>query len=165
MGENMYLLSKLIETYLWAGANFNKRINALYLAGWIENMIDAGYECQAMRNFQDYFDVTQARSCFEKIADESGLLKKFGAAEINEEFLFKISLYEYRNGYYGSACEFLYYKKHVADKLLFPYTINSSACDEYYTNDMHGAELENFAENFLLNYGIFYEPDSAENLI
>ena len=92
------------------------------------------------------------------------MLKKFGAAEINEEFLFKISLYEYRNGYYDSACEFLYYKKHVADKLLFPYTINSSTCDEYYTNDMRGAELENFAENFLLNYGIFYELDSAKNL-
>lgn len=154
----MYLLSKLIEAYLWSEAHFNKRINAVYLANWIEDMMNSGYQCQAMCDFQNNFDVAQTRTSFEQIINELDLLKKYSVAEINEEFLFKISIYEYQNGYYDSACDFLYYKKHVADKLLFPYTLNYSPyTDEYYTNNMRGVELENFVQNFLTDNGIVYD--------
>lgn len=147
----MYLLSNLIEVYLWSNEHFNKRINALYLLNWITEVSESGYKCQSMNTFQNDFDVSQAKCSFERIINELGLLEKYNVAEIDEEFLYKISLYEYQNGYYDSACDFLYYKKHVADKLLFPYTLDySPRTGEYYTTDMKGIELENYVLDFLM---------------
>ncbi len=151
----MYLLSKLIEEYLWSNEHFNKQKNALYLLNWIRDVWESGCQCQAMNSFQNDFDVSQAKCSFEHIINELGLLEKYNVAEIDEEFLFKISLYEYQNGYYDSACDFLYYKKQVADKLRFPYTLNYSVKnDEYYTTDMKGIELERFAQKFLIENSI-----------
>ena len=149
-------LSNLIETYLWSNDNFNKRRNALYLLDWISDMLDEGLQCQAMYDFHNNFDVAQASCSFERIITELDLLKKFGVAEINEDFLFAISLYEYHNGYYDSACEFLYYKKYIVDKLSFPYTLDySDVSDKYYAENMKGIELEEFSRAFLEENNIF----------
>ena len=148
----MYLLSTLVEEYIYSKEKFNTRKNALYLLNWIEEMIDLDHQCEAMDNFQTDFDIVGTRYSFEHIINELGLLQKYGVSEIDEDFLFKISLYEYQNGYFDSACEFIYYKRRIADKLLFPYKIYySEKSDEYYTNNMRGVELENFVKKFLKN--------------
>ena len=158
----MYLLSNLIETYLWSDEHFNRRITALYLLNWITEVSESGYRCKSMNTFQNDFDVSQAKSTFESIINESGLLEKHNVTEINDEFLFKISLYEYQHGYYDSACDFLYFKKHVADKLHFPYTLDySSRTDEYYTADMKGTELENYVFDFLKDNDIVQNQTST----
>ena len=149
-------LSNLIETYLWSNDNFNKRRNALYLHEWISDMVEEVLQSQGMYDFLNNFDVAQASCSFERIITELDLLKKFGVAEINEDFLFAISLYEYHNGYYDSACEFLYYKKYIVDKLNFPYTLDySDVSDKYYAENMKGIELEEFSRAFLEENNIF----------
>lgn len=148
----MYLLSRLTEEYLCSAENFNKRRNALYLSGWIDDLTESGFQCQSMQDFRNNFDVMQASITFESIINQLDLLKKYGESEINEDFLFKIMIDEYRNGCYDSACDFLYYKKYAADRLNFPFTVQYNG--SYRIGNMSEAESEKTASDFLAANGI-----------
>lgn len=154
----MYMLSYLIEEYLWSEKNFNKRRIILYLEGWTKEMINAGRLPQSIYDFRADLSFEHNKKVFEQIIRQLKLLDKCNVTEINEDFLFQIVIDEYKHGYYDSASEFLYYKKYVADKLVFPFTIEySEISDEYFTKDkikqgssiMSGNELENYVIKFL----------------
>ncbi|MDE5582745.1 MAG: hypothetical protein K2J08_03465 [Ruminococcus sp.] len=146
----MYLLSYLIENYIYNRKHFNKRVNYLYLSGWVENMLDSGYKSPSLENFSRECYPENSVVMFEKIINELNLLHYAGFSEINEDFLYYVSAKEYIKGCYESATEFLYYKEYMAEMLGFPHKIEYSAVtDCYYAGGMLSHELENFSIDFL----------------
>lgn len=145
----MYLLSYLVENYIYNKKHFCKRINHLYLAEWINCMLDNGSCCPSMLSFRQEECIEDSLVIFEKIMSEMGF------DEINEDILYDISVEEYRKGYFESAVEFLYYKSYVAERLGFPYKIEYSVSHGDYTaENINYTELEDFAVDFLEKYGI-----------
>ena len=139
----MYLFSYLIESYLYQNQHFNKRKNYLYLCGWAETMLEAGYLCPALQTCAEEPNVSQTKILFESI------IKELQFPAINEKLLFRVALEEYRRGYFDSACEFLYYKPYIAEKWKFPYQIIYSG-DDYTAKEIPDSdELENVAQLFI----------------
>ena len=141
----MYLLSNLVEYYIYYKKHFCKRRNYLYFTEWVKCMLDNGCCCPSMLSFQKESYPENSLVMFERIMSELGF------DVINEQLLYNISVEEYRKGYFESAVDFLYYKNHVAERLGFPYEIKYSAVsDKYFTaENIHGEELENLAVDFL----------------
>lgn len=146
----MYLLSRLVETYIYCKKHFCKRINYLYFSEWVDCMLENGCRCPSMLSFQKESYLENSLVMFERIMSELGF------TEINEEILYNISVEEYRKGYFESAVDFLFYKNHVAERLDFPYDIKySPVSDKYYTEEnINGEKLEDFSVDFLEKYGI-----------
>lgn len=149
----MYLLSNLVENYIYCKKHFCKRINYLYMTEWVNCMLENNCCCPSMLSFLQEDCLENSLVMFERIMSELGF------DEINEEILYNISVEEYRKGYFESAVDFLYYKNHVAERLGFPYEIDYSAVsDKYFTaENIHGEELENLAVDFLEKCGIVIE--------
>ncbi len=146
----MYLLSNLIENYIYNRKHFNKRVNYLYLSEWVDYMLKSGYKSPSLEKFSSEDDAEISLIMFEKIINELDLLKYGGFSEINEDFLYYISSMEYINGCYESAVEFLYYKWHMAERLCFPYRIEYCVDrDCYYAKGKSSDELESFSVEFL----------------
>lgn len=122
----MYLLSNLLEHYIYAKKHFCKRINYLYFTEWVKCMLENDCCCPSMLSFLQEDCLENSLVMFERIMSELGF------DEINEEILYNISVEEYRNGCFESAVEFLYYKNYVAERLDFPYKIEYSvSCGDY----------------------------------
>lgn len=149
----MYLLSNLVEYYIYYKKHFCKRRNYLYLTEWVNCMLDNGCCCPSMLSFLQEDCLENSLVMFERIMSELGF------DVINEELLYNISVEEYRKGYFESAVDFLYYKNHVAERLGFPYEIKySTVSDKYFTaENIHGEELENLAVDFLEKCSIVRE--------
>ncbi len=148
----MYLLSNLVEYYIYYKKHFCKRRNYLYLTEWVKCMLDNGYCCPSMLSFRQEDYIEDSLVIFEKIMSEMGF------DEINEELLYNISVEEYRKGYFESAVEFLYYKSYVAERLDFPYKIEYSVSyGDYTAKNINYTELEDFAVDFLEKCGITKE--------
>lgn len=154
----VYLLSYLIEEYLWSETNFDKRRVILYLEGWVEEMMKAGCLPRSTYDFRADLGFEYNKTLFEQMIRQLDLPDNCNITEINEDLLFQTVIYEYEHGFFDSACEFLFYKKYVADKYDFPFTIEySEKSDDYYTKEktkqgtaiMYGSELENYVINFL----------------
>ena len=95
-------------------------------------------------------DVACVRDTFENLMEELCLLKRYGCDDVNLSLLLRVALDEYRNGYYDSACDFLYYRPNVAEMIKFPYRIDYSSDDDaYHINGMEPGKAEEFATDFL----------------
>ena len=114
----MYLLSVLLEAYLWHEQEFGNRRMMMQLEHWTaEHIPQAKFDIRADLGFM------HNKAIFEEALS---MLPEFRNAEINEELLFRAAMDEYRQGAYDSACDYLYYKPYIAEKIGFPYKIEYS---------------------------------------
>ena len=152
----MYLLSELIAQIISNNSQgVSCRRNMLYLNGLAEEIKGRGCLSPAVIAAAENDNVFMTEQLITDMIEELGIVEYFECSEISEELYFRISVEEYKRGYFDSACDFLYYRKVlVAERLKFPYNIEYDPIKEYYAENngefvMGGAELEEFASEFL----------------
>ena len=138
----MHLLSVLLETYLWREEDFGKRRMMQYLEQWAAENAKEQYDFRADLGF------AHNKAIFERIL----------ARKIDEGLLLRTAMDEYRQGWFDSASEFLYYKPYIAEKFGFPYEIEYvDRTDGYCTKEkdaqgnpvLSGDALEKVIRDFL----------------
>ncbi|MBQ7783096.1 MAG: hypothetical protein IJ368_03920 [Oscillospiraceae bacterium] len=151
----MYRLSELIAQIIANNSQgVSCRRNMLYLNGLAEEIKAGGVLSPAVIAAAENDNVFMTEQLIMDMIDQLGILEYFECSEISEELYYRVSVEEYKRGYFDSACDFLYFRKHITERLEFPYNIEYDPLKEYYAENkgefvMCGAELEEFASEFL----------------
>lgn len=161
-----YYLGFLLEHYYddrRRGVLKNKWDDSLTL--WALDMLEAGYDSPALLEAAGGFNWEQTHSLFETILAELRIADDPSA--IDDDFIDGIFIEEYKRGVIESGCELLFHRRHLREKINFPYHVHLG---KYYPEgdsgrfqlgwhvdevpDLYTDRLERFVTGYLQEAGI-----------
>jgi len=153
----MHLLSKLIEPIVYKeNQKLLCRHYMLYLKAFADELTEMGFSSDAVLCAAENDNVFMTEQLLTEMINELKITELSQSGKIDEELYFRVCIEEYKRGFYDCACDFLFYRKEIAERLGFPYSLeyNGGYCaKENGTVIMSGYELCEFASDFLENAG------------
>ena len=115
-----------------------------HLALWALDMLEADYSSPALLEAAGGFNRERTHDLFETILAELHIADD--PSVIDDDFIDRIFIEEYKRGHIASGCELLSLRKHLWEKIKFPYRIHHG---KYYPNgDARGFKLGWHTEEF-----------------